>query len=148
MSAELIIADDDAALRVAITEYLCAHGLHVRAVADGAALKEALRARPADLVVLDLNMPGEDGLSLARGLLGGEFGGPSIIMLTGSADVVDRVAGLEVGADDYVAKPCDPRELLARIRAVLRRRDKPLAPAAKPALVRMGEKPWIWKAAA
>ena len=140
MSADLLIADDDAALRAALAEYLCAHGLHVRAVADGAALKEALRAAPADLVVLDLNMPGEDGLSLARGLRGGEFGDPAIIMLTGASDVVDRVAGLEVGADDYVAKPCDPRELLARIRAVLRRRNKALAPVAGAALVRMGDK--------
>jgi two-component system phosphate regulon response regulator OmpR len=140
VSADLLIADDDAALRAALAEYLCAYGLHVRAVADGVALKEALRAAPADLVVLDLNMPGEDGLSLARGLRGGEFGDPAIIMLTGASDVVDRVAGLEVGADDYVAKPCDPRELLARIRAVLRRRNKALAPVAGAALVRMGDK--------
>lgn len=140
MSASILIADDDATLRVGLAEYLSAHGLHIRAVADGVALKEALRACPADLVLLDLNMPGEDGLSLARALRGGDFGDPSIIMLTGATDVVDRVAGLEVGADDYVAKPCDPRELLARIRAVLRRRHVAPHPAAKPALVRMGEK--------
>ena len=140
MSVELIIADDDAALCGVLAEYLRLHGLNVRSVGDGAALKDALRAAPADLVVLDLNMPGEDGLSLARGLRGGGFGDPAIIMLTGAADVVDRVAGLEVGADDYVAKPCDPRELLARIRAVLRRRNKAQMPEAAPALVRMGDK--------
>ena len=140
MSADLVIADDDAGLRASLAEYMRAHGLHVRAVDCGAALRQALRAEPADLVVLDLNMPGEDGLSLARALRGGEFGDPAIIILTGAIDVVDRVAGLEVGADDYVAKPCDPRELLARIRAVLRRRHVAPQPAAKPALVHMGEK--------
>lgn len=140
MSADLLIADDDAALRSGLAEYLHAHGLHVRTVADGLALREALRTGPADLVVLDVNMPGEDGLSLARSMRSREFGDPAIIMLTGVTDVVDRVAGLEVGADDYVVKPCDPRELLARIRAVLRRRNKATLPAAKPALVQMGEK--------
>jgi two-component system OmpR family response regulator len=140
VSANILVADDDAALLSGLAEYLRAHGLNIRAVADGAAMKEALRCCPADLVVLDLNMPGEDGLSLARSLRSGDFADPAIIMLTGAADVVDRVAGLEVGADDYVAKPCDPRELLARIRAVLRRRQKAQLPAAQPALVRMGEK--------
>jgi two-component system phosphate regulon response regulator OmpR len=137
VAADLAIADDDTVLRACLTESLRAHGLYVAIVGDGAALRQALRAGPADLVLFDLNMPGEDGLSVARG---GEFGDPAIIMLTGAADVVDRVAGLEVGADDYVAKPCDPRELLARIRAVLRRRHVALHPAAKPALVRMGDK--------
>lgn len=140
MATDLAIADDDAVLSASLAEYLRAHGLNVATVGDGAALRQALRARPADLVLLDLNMPGEDGLSVARALRGGEFGDPAIIMLTGAIDVVDRVAGLEVGADDYVAKPCDPRELLARIRAVLRRRHVALPSAAKPALVRMGDK--------
>lgn len=140
MSASLVVADDDAPLCAALTDYLRAHGLQVRGVGDGVALRHALRAEPADLVVLDLNMPGEDGLSLARRLRAGDFHDPAIIMLTGAADVVDRVAGLEVGADDYVAKPCDPRELLARIRAVLRRRKAVEHHADQPRLVRMGDK--------
>ena len=140
MVADLAIADDDMVLSACLADYLRAHGLHVATVGDGAALMQALRSRAADLVLLDLNMPGEDGLSVARALRCGEFGDPAIITLTGAADVVDRVAGLEVGADDYVAKPCDPRELLARIRAVLRRRHVALPRAAKPALVRMGDK--------
>ena len=140
MTTELVIADDDQALSAGLAEYFRAHGLAVRCVADGAGLRQALTASPADLVLLDLNMPGEDGLSLARSLRGGGFGDPAIIMLTAATDVVDRVAGLEVGADDYVAKPCDPRELLARIRAVLRRHKGAAPPAMKPRLVRMGEK--------
>lgn len=140
MAADLAIADDDPVMSAGLAEYLRAHGFNVAMLGDGAALRRALRVKPADLVLLDLNMPGEDGLSLARALRSGEFGDPAIIMLTGAAEVVDRVAGLEVGADDYVAKPCDPRELLARIRAVLRRRHSAPPPAAKPALVRMGDK--------
>lgn len=140
MGVQVVIADDDSALCAGLAEYLRAQGLRVRAVGDGAALRDALRAEPAELVLLDLNMPGEDGLSLVRALRGGEFGGPAIIMLTGAADVVDRVAGLEVGADDYVAKPCDPRELLARIRAVLRRHKGAPTQLVPATLVRMGDK--------
>ena len=140
MAASVVIADDDADLSSSLANYLRAQGILVTTVGDGAALKQVLGTKPADLVLLDLNMPGEDGLSLARALRGGGFGDPAIIMLTGATDVVDRVAGLEVGADDYLAKPCDLRELLARIRAVLRRRQGAAHPAAKSGPIRMGEK--------
>ena len=106
----------------------------MRGAANAAELRAALAERPADAVLLDIAMPGEDGLSLARSLRAqGDIG---ILMLTAAADVVDRVVGLEVGADDYIAKPFDLRELLARLRAVLRRRAAArgaAAPAAAPA---------------
>lgn len=140
---EILIADDEAPLREAVAEYLSRQGFAVRAVGDGPALRAALDERPADLVVLDISMPGEDGLSLARALRSGPHADIGIVMLTAAGDVVDRVVGLEIGADDYIAKPCDLRELLARLRAVLRRRETAApAPAALPAptgrLVRMG----------
>ena len=120
-SAAIIVCDDEPDLREAVAEYLARRGLDVRRAEDAAALRRQLAERPADLVVLDIAMPGEDGLSLARALRAeGDIG---IIMLTAAGDVVDRVVGLEVGADDYIAKPVDLRELLARMRAVLRRRE-------------------------
>jgi DNA-binding response OmpR family regulator len=119
-NAEIVVVDDEADLREAVGAYLARNGLAVRCVESGAALRAALAERPADAVILDIAMPGEDGLSIARALRArGDIG---IVMLTASAEVVDRVVGLEVGADDYIAKPFDLRELLARLRAVLRRR--------------------------
>jgi two-component system phosphate regulon response regulator OmpR len=118
--AEIVVVDDEADLREAVGAYLARNGLAVRCVESGTALRAALAERPADAVILDIAMPGEDGLSIARTLRArGDIG---IVMLTASSEVVDRVVGLEVGADDYVSKPFDLRELLARLRAVLRRR--------------------------
>jgi DNA-binding response OmpR family regulator len=142
-AATVVVVDDEADLRDAVVAYLTRQGFSVRGAANAPELRAHLAAAPADLVVLDITMPGEDGLSVARWLRarGDEVG---IVMLTAAAEVVDRVVGLEVGADDYVAKPFDLRELLARLRAVLRRRAATAAPAAAagPALpgrrVRMG----------
>lgn len=118
--AEVVVVDDEADLREAVAGYLARQGLSVRAAGNAAELRALLAERQADAVILDIAMPGEDGLSVARGLRAqGDMG---IVMLTASADVVDRIVGLEVGADDYIAKPFDLRELLARLRAVLRRR--------------------------
>ncbi|HEX6012448.1 MAG TPA: response regulator [Geminicoccaceae bacterium] len=117
--AHILVVDDEAEVRDLLQEYLIKQGFAVSAAASAAAAREVLAARAVDLVVLDLRMPGEDGLSLARALR--TQGGVGIVMLTGSGEVIDRVIGLEVGADDYLAKPFDPRELLARIRSVLRR---------------------------
>jgi DNA-binding response OmpR family regulator len=133
-NAAIIVCDDEPDLREAVAEYLSRRGLDVRRAEDGAELRRLLAERPADLVVLDIAMPGEDGLSVARALRSESDIG--IVMLTAAGDVVDRVVGLEVGADDYIAKPVDLRELLARLRAVLRRREatqQALAATAAPA---------------
>lgn len=129
----IIVCDDEPDLRDAVADYLVRHGFDVRRAEHGAMLRELLAERAADLVVLDIAMPGEDGLSVARALRAESDIG--IVMLTAAGDVLDRVVGLEVGADDYIAKPVDLRELLARLRAVLRRREamaQALAPAAAP----------------
>lgn len=119
-SAHIVVCDDEPDIRDTVAEYLGRHGYSVTTADGGPALRELIAAgRPIDVVVLDIRMPGEDGLSLTRHLR--ERSGIAIILLTGSAEIVDRVVGLEVGADDYVAKPVDLRELLARVRAVLRR---------------------------
>jgi two-component system phosphate regulon response regulator OmpR len=120
---EVVVVDDEAVLRDSVSEYLSRQGFAVRAVPDGAHLRVALAERPADLLILDLAMPGEDGLSIARSIRAGPFCDIGIVMLTAAGDVVDRVVGLEGGADDYMTKPFDPRELLARLRALLRRRE-------------------------
>ena len=117
----IIVCDDEPDLRDAVAEYLARRGFDVRRAEDGSVLRHLLAERPADLVLLDIAMPGEDGLSVARALRAESDVG--IVMLSAAGDVVDRVVGLEVGADDYVAKPVDLRELLARLRAVLRRRE-------------------------
>jgi two-component system phosphate regulon response regulator OmpR len=139
-SAAIIVCDDEPDLREAVAEYLARRGLDVRRADGATTLRRLLAERPADLVVLDIAMPGEDGLSVARALRAESDIG--IVMLTAAGDVVDRVVGLEVGADDYIAKPVDLRELLARLRAVLRRREAtqqalaaipaPAVPAAAP----------------
>jgi len=119
-AARILVVDDDADLRTLIADFLGKNGLEVASAADGAAMDAAMAEKRFDLVVLDLMMPGEDGLSILRRLR--KPGGPGVIMLSAMGDDTDRIIGLEVGADDYVAKPCNPRELLARVRAVLRRR--------------------------
>ncbi|MDB5682932.1 MAG: DNA-binding response regulator [Sphingomonas bacterium] len=121
--ARILVVDDDAELRALIAEFLTAHGLEVRTAGNGVEMDAALAAGPVDLIVLDLMMPGEDGLSVVRRLRGPKR--PPVIMLSAMGEDTDRIVGLEVGADDYLAKPCNPRELLARIRAVLRRGEEP-----------------------
>jgi two-component system, OmpR family, response regulator len=115
----IFIVDDEAAARETTGEYLSLHGFDVRLLDGGTSLREALRETTPALVVLDLNMPEEDGLSIVRFLKQGMD--VPVIMLTATASPIDRVVGLELGADDYLAKPCELRELLARIRSVLRR---------------------------
>jgi len=118
-SGRLLVVDDDPSVRAMLVEYLTGHRYDVRAADGGAAMRAEIERDLPDLIVLDIRMPGEDGLTLARFLR--ERYDVGIVMVTASSDVVDRVVGLEIGADDYVAKPFDPRELLARIKSVLRR---------------------------
>ncbi|HEX9954898.1 MAG TPA: response regulator [Allosphingosinicella sp.] len=118
-SAHVVVVDDDEDVRTTVAEYLRRNGLAVSEADGGTALREIMGQRPIDLAVLDINMPGDDGLTLAREIrASGEAG---IIMLTAKSDDIDRIVGLEIGADDYVTKPFNPRELLARVKAVLRR---------------------------
>jgi len=119
----ILLVDDDPGIRDVVGEFLNQHGFSVEAVADGREMERAIERRKPDLVVLDLMLPGEDGLSLCRRLR--RPGGPAVIMLSAMGEETDRIVGLELGADDYLPKPCNPRELLARIRAVLRRRREP-----------------------
>jgi two-component system phosphate regulon response regulator OmpR len=118
-SAHIVVCDDEPDIRDTVAEYLASHGYVVTPAGAGPVLREIVNNGSVDIVILDIHMPGEDGLSLARYLR--EHSDVAIIMLTGSAEIVDRVVGLEIGADDYVAKPVDLRELLARVKAVLRR---------------------------
>jgi len=129
----IVVVDDEEALRETVQDYLSGQGFAVRAAASGRELDAALADEPADLILLDVHMPQEDGLSLARRIRAGAA--TPIIMLTAADDIVDRVLGLEMGADDYVVKPFDLRELKARIRAVLRRHQAapvPTAPSPAP----------------
>ena len=121
------MVDDDQRLRELLVRYLGGEGYDVKAVPDAPGMDKQLGRERYDLVVLDLMLPGEDGLAICRRLRG-QPGAPAIIMLTAKGDDVDRIVGLEMGADDYLPKPFNPRELLARINAVLRRR----APAGVP----------------
>lgn len=119
----ILVVDDDSDVRWMAERYLGKHGFDVVSAPDGVRMREIVAERRFDLVILDITMPGEDGLSLARFLR--EHHEPiAIVMLTASGEVVDRVVGLEIGADDYLTKPCDPRELLARVKSVLRRTGK------------------------
>ncbi len=117
--ATLLVVDDDAEIRELIQEYLDKQGYHVICVEDGPAMDETLAESSVDLVLLDLMLPGEDGLSIAKRLKASR--NTPIIMVSAQGEEVDRIVGLEIGADDYIAKPFNPRELLARIRAVMRR---------------------------
>ncbi len=115
----VMLVDDDPDVRAMLGEYLVTHGFEVADVASGAAMREALEGFAPEVVLLDLRLPGEDGLSLLRWLRENRRLG--VVMVTGAGEVVDRIVGLEMGADDYIAKPFEPRELLARVRSVLRR---------------------------
>ena len=150
-SQHIIIVDDEAPAREMVGDYLKMHGFTVTLCDGGKSLRSAIDTGPADLVVLDLNMPEEDGLSIIRDLKGRT--NIPVIMLTATASPIDRVVGLELGADDYVAKPCELRELMARIRSVLRRSGRAKAAASAsaevveakakdPQLVRFGTK-WL-----
>ena len=126
---KVIVVDDDARLRELLNRYLGEQGYHVRAVANANEMNRLLARERYDLMILDLMLPGEDGLSICRRLRGANEDMP-IIMLTAKGDDVDRIVGLEVGADDYLPKPFNPRELIARMQAVLRRRPPPAPPGA------------------
>jgi two-component system OmpR family response regulator len=115
----VLVVDDDAEIRKLLGEYLQRNGFRVSLATDGKEMRRALEAGRPDLVVLDLMLPGESGLALCRDLRAGS--NLPVIMLTARAEEVDRIVGLEMGADDYLAKPFSPRELLARIKSILRR---------------------------
>ena len=145
----ILVVDDEVAARELVGDYLRMHGFTVTLCDGGKSVRQTLETQAADLIVLDLNMPQEDGLSIVRDLK--QRSNIPIIMLTATASPIDRVVGLELGADDYLAKPCELRELLARVRSVLRRSatEKPAAAAAaapaevdKSNLVRFGTK-WL-----
>src|SRR6266511_5965177 len=129
-SPHVLVVDDDREIRDLVAKFLTRHGCRATTVADGKEMRRALADLRIDLVVLDLMLPGEDGLSLCRRLRA-ESDLP-VIMLTAMREDIDRILGLELGADDYLPKPFNPRELLARIRAVLRRTAVPDPPGRRP----------------
>jgi len=139
-SKKILVVDDDIRLRELLQRYLTEQGFSVKVAADAKEMDAALAAGSVDLMVLDLMLPGEDGLSICRRIRGMGTILP-IVMLTARGDEVDRIIGLEMGADDYLPKPFNPRELLARINAVLRRHERllPSAPAISSDQVNIGE---------
>jgi two-component system OmpR family response regulator len=143
-SQHIIVVDDEAPAREMVGDYLKMHGFAVTLCDGGKSLRKEIESGMPDLIVLDLNMPEEDGLSIVRDLK--SRSNVPVIMLTATASPIDRVVGLELGADDYLAKPCELRELMARVRSVLRRAGPGKAAAAeqpaaaKPAQVRFGTK--------
>jgi len=145
LKTRILVVDDDQRLRDLLMRYLGGEGYEVKAVPDGAGMDKQLARERYDLVVLDLMLPGEDGLSICRRLRaqgGAQPDSPAIIMLTAKGDDIDRIVGLEMGADDYLPKPFNPRELLARVNAVLRRRvpaGPPGAPGASGEAFQFGE---------
>src|ERR1700686_256421 len=120
MATQILVVDDDAELRDLLRDYLVRQGIEVSVLHDAGTLERRLERERPDLIVLDLMMPGVDGLTALRKLRASGDDIP-VIMLTARADDVDRIVGLELGADDYLGKPFNPRELLARVRAILRR---------------------------
>src|SRR3954467_3844915 len=132
----LLVVDDDRGIRTLISQFLTKHGYRVSSARDGGEMMQVLDSSRIDLIVLDLMMPGEDGLALYRRLRAqpGPSGAIPIIMLTAMGEETDRIVGLEMGADDYLPKPFNPRELLARAKAVLRRANGlPVGSSAEPA---------------
>ena len=133
-AVHVLVVDDEPRIRTMLRRYLTGEGFKVSEAADGTAMRAALERETIHLVLLDLMMPGEDGLALARHIR--QRSEIPIIMLTGKGDLIDRVVGLEAGADDYITKPFELRELLARVRTVMRRaapRSMPAAPEHTPA---------------
>jgi DNA-binding response OmpR family regulator len=126
-SGKVLVVDDDPEVRGMMVDYLTSHGYEIAQASSGESMRAALVHSVPEVVLLDLNLPGEDGLTLARYLR--EHHDVGIIMVTAAGDVVDRIVGLEVGADDYIAKPFDPRELRARLKSVMRRVQSRTAPA-------------------
>src|SRR2546430_7901618 len=140
----ILVVDDALGRRERLDRYLAGHGYRVTTVANGRQMREVLANHRIDLIVLDLMLPGDDGLALCRNLRANQPYDIPILMLTARGDEADRIVGLEMGADDYLTKPFAPRELLARIRSVLRRADmlpRNLAASEKARLLRFGE----WK---
>ncbi|MBC7207673.1 MULTISPECIES: two-component system response regulator OmpR [Methyloversatilis] len=138
---KILVVDDDARLRALLERYLGEQGFTVKAVADSTQMDRALARELYDLMVLDLMLPGEDGLAICRRLRAQDNTIP-VVMLTAKGDEVDRIVGLEMGADDYLPKPFNPRELVARINAVLRRqapKPPPGAPTLDERVVRFGQ---------
>src|SRR5262245_2518924 len=131
LKTRILVVDDDLRMRDLLVRYLGGEGYEVKAAPDAAAMDKLLARERYDLVVLDLMLPGEDGLAICRRLRA-QNDAPAIVMLTAKGDDVDRIVGLEMGADDYLPKPFNPRELLARINAVLRRK-APMGPPGAPA---------------
>ena len=123
MIGHCLVVDDDAEIRTNLTSYLRGFGWQVSAAADGQVMRQMLAQSKVDAIVLDLMLPGEDGLALLR-WLGTQADAPPVLMLTARGDTMSRVVGLELGADDYLAKPFEPRELVARLQALVRRSHK------------------------
>ena len=134
VSTTLLLVDDENSLREPLAEYLTGQGFVVREAESAASARSVLTSETPDLVLLDIMMPGEDGLSLCRHLV--ESRNLPVILLTAKGEAMDRIIGLEIGADDYVTKPFEPRELVARIRSVLRRADRPSDEAQENAVYR------------
>ncbi|MDX5446094.1 MAG: response regulator [Zoogloeaceae bacterium] len=124
-ASRILLVDDDADIRGMLAEYLAGHGFEVAEADSGVAMREQLGRAVPQVVLLDVRLPGEDGFSLLRYLR--EHHSMGVLMVTGAGEVVDRIVGLELGADDYIAKPFEPRELLARVKSVLRRAQAPAA---------------------
>jgi len=130
-NTRIVVCDDEVDVREMVQEYLGKRGFAVTTAANGDELRAKISEEPVDLIVLDINMPGEDGLSVLRSL---RADNPvAVVMLTAAGEVVDRIIGLEMGADDYLGKPVDLRELEARIKAVLRRKSQETNPTSAPA---------------
>ncbi|OKP03611.1 two-component system response regulator OmpR [Xenorhabdus eapokensis] len=139
-SYKILVVDDDMRLRVLLERYLSEQGFQVRSAANAEQMDRLLTRESIHLIILDLMLPGEDGLSICRRLRSQHNSIP-IIMVSAKGEEVDRIVGLEIGADDYLAKPFNPRELLARMRAVLRRRanELPGAPTSDDAVIKFGK---------
>ena len=137
MNGHCLVVDDDAEIRTSLAAYLQGFGWQVDAAADGGAMRQLLAQVKADVIVLDLMLPGEDGLALLR-WLSTQPDAPPVLMLTARGDTMSRVIGLELGADDYLAKPFEPRELVARLQALVRRTSRGGAPQDDTRMLRFG----------
>ncbi len=141
MTEHILIVEDEADLAQVVADYARAAGYHPTVIGDGGAALDAVRASPPDLIVLDLMLPGLDGLALCRAVRA--FSEVPIVMVTARVEEIDRLLGLEIGADDYLCKPFSPRELMARIKVILRRSGKGAAPARAIEVDEPGQRIWI-----